>query len=216
MSSMSAPNPWHTDFQHEEAEAANPPSVWASGPHGRFTEYTVEPLNADHWPASLGKAAYHGLAGEFVHAIEDHTESDSVATLLQYVVAFGNAIGRHAFFQVEATKHYLNLYLVLVGETANARKGTSLGHVRKQFSFAAREWEEHNIDSGLSSGEGLVWAVRDSTYDKDGEIDELGVEDKRRLVVQSEFAAVLKMLGRDGNTLSALLREHGTARRSRS
>lgn len=66
----------------------------------------------------------------------------------------------------------------------------------------------------LSSGEGLVYAVRDPSdaLDEKGEPIDPGVEDKRLLVVDGEFGAALKAAQRDGNTLSAILRaawDHG-------
>ena len=53
---------------------------------------------------------------------------------------------------------------------------------------------------GLSSGEGLINEVRDP---KEG--DE-GVEDKRLLLIESEFGNPLRVLSHDGNTLSGVLR----------
>ncbi len=79
----------------------------------------------------LDSGALRGLAGDFVHLIEPHTESDPIALLIQFLVAFGNVIDRSAHFEVEATKHYCNLFAVLVGPTASARKGTSWQHARK-------------------------------------------------------------------------------------
>ena len=54
--------------------------------------------------------------------------------------------------------------------------------------------------TGLSSGEGLIWAVRDPT-DHDP-----GITDRRLLVVEPEFASVLKTASRDISTLSPTLR----------
>jgi putative DNA primase/helicase len=51
------------------------------------------------WPVMHG-AAYHGLAGEVVHTIEPHSEADPVAILLQFLAAFGNAVGPAPYYQV--------------------------------------------------------------------------------------------------------------------
>jgi hypothetical protein len=64
---------------------------------------------------------------------------------------------------------------------------------------------------GLSSGEGLIYAVRDRAEgeNKKGEkmvVDE-GVEDKRLLVLEAELAGVLKVMNREGNTLSPVIRQ---------
>jgi hypothetical protein len=58
------------------------------------------------------------------------TEADPVALLVQYLVYFGNAVGRGPYYQVENDKHYAVLFALLAGETAKARKGTSAGRNR--------------------------------------------------------------------------------------
>lgn len=163
------------------------------------------------WPKPLHEAAFHGLAGDVVRRIEPHTEADPASLLLQLLVALGNVVGRNPYFLVEANRHYLNLFVAVVGDTSKARKGTSWGHINRLFESveaqggeAYSKWKER-ILSGLSSGEGLIWVVRDPTKNANGEHDE-GVVDKRRIVIDGEFAQTLKMLSRQGNTLSTVIR----------
>jgi hypothetical protein len=162
------------------------------------------------WPKPLDEAAFHGLAGGVVRIIDPHTEADPTSVLFQFLVGLGNVVGRNPHFQVEATRHHANLFLAVVGDTSKARKGTSWGQVDRLFRLADGEaapdgWSSR-IVTGLSSGEGLIWEVRDpGGKDANGESDQ-GVSDKRRVVVDSEFAATLKMLGREGNTLSPVIR----------
>ena len=52
----------------------------------------------------------------------------------------------------------------------------------------------------MSSGEGLIAEVAD-----DGE-NESATGEKRKLIVESEFAQVMKVLAREGNTLSPVIR----------
>ena len=59
--------------------------------------------------------------------------------------------------------------------------------------------------SGLSSGEGVIWSVRDPDTRARAQADQDG-QDKRLLVLEAEFASVLKMVARDGNTLSPVIR----------
>lgn len=151
-------------------------------------------------------------------AIEPHTESDSVALLAQLLCAFGNAIGRQPHFTVDGVRQGLNLFVVLVGLTSKGRKGTAWARVKNVIEVLDSTWTRDRVQSGLSSGEGLIWAVRDpiveeEEYEKKGEthirekIVDPGVSDKRLLVVESEFASVLKMCGREGNVLSPILRQ---------
>jgi hypothetical protein len=163
---------------------------------------------ARSWP-ELAPEAMHGLAAEFVLGIAPHTEADPVALLVQFLLYFGNCIGRTAYFTVEADRHYMNLFAVLVGATSKGRKGTSAGQVGLQFAAVDPDWKAARIASGLSSGEGLIWQVRDPVEKLKGgslEVVDVGVDDKRLLCLEGEFAQVLRVLARDGNTLSAVIR----------
>ena len=119
-------------------------------------------MSQGDWPDALEEAAYYGLAGEIARAIEPHTEADPVAVLIQFLMAFGNVIGHSAHYQVEADPHYTNLFAVLVGDSAKSRKGTSWGHVRRIFGDIDPVWQRRRLKTGgLSTGEGLIWTVRD-------------------------------------------------------
>jgi hypothetical protein len=173
------------------------------------------------WPKPLAEQAFYGITGDIVRTIEPHTEADPAALLAQTLAAFGNVIGRSAYFRVEADRHCGNIFAVLVGVTAKGRKGTSLGQVRSVFENVDPEWAAPggSIVSGLSSGEGLIWNVRDAIEKrrpvrKNGQVTEYemiieddGVSDKRLFVVEAEFASPLRVMARDGNTLSAVLRD---------
>lgn len=206
-----------TDFndlaQHRGPEAVERAIAGARTPDGLSGQPGApDAPAAPEWPAALDPAALHGIAGEFVRAVEPNTEADPAAILLQFLVAFGALVGRGPHFRVEGDQHHANLFALLVGATAKGRKGTSWGRVREALELVA-EWKPHV--SGLSSGEGLKWAVRDAREEtkrsKNGEIvteivDE-GVTDKRLLVIESEFASALRAVQRQGNTLSATVRE---------
>jgi Protein of unknown function (DUF3987)/Bifunctional DNA primase/polymerase, N-terminal len=160
------------------------------------------------WPAPAKPDAFRGLAGEIVSIIEPHSEADPMALLSQFLVGFGNVIGRSAYFPVEADRHHANLFAVLVGPTSKARKGSALSHIKKVLRESDVRWADNSVLSGLSSGEGLVWAVRDPAFSKDGDkIIDVGVEDKRLLAVESEFAQPLKVMARETNILSTILRQ---------
>ena len=158
-----------------------------------------------------------GLAGRIVDAIAPHTESDPVALLLQLIVLFGNAAGSRPHFMVEADRHGLNLYMVLVGASSKGTQSTALGHVKRLFARCDPDWADHCVTSGLSSGEGLIWAVRDADGPVDGprvvpagrndKPPDAGVPDKRLLPIESEFRFDPAVLSRDGNVLSAVLRQ---------
>lgn len=176
----------------------------------------VKTPESPEWPTPPDAAAYHGLAGDIVKVIEPASEADPVAILVQTLVCFGNRIGRNAYWQVEATRHYGNEFAVIMGQTAKGRKGTSWDQAIRLFRTAddapddplnlRRSWGRECIASGLSSGEGVIHQVRDPV-EKDGETTDQGVEDKRLLVVETEFANVLKQCDRQGNILSTVIRQ---------
>ena len=157
------------------------------------------PPPPDGWPAPPDPVAYHGLAGAIAAKIAPHTEADPAAILTQLLVCCGALIGRNAYFQVEATRHHPNEFLVLVGDSAKARKGSSFDHVARLLAQADPAFPSR-LSTGLSSGEGLIWTVRDPQGQDAGAID------KRLLVIEPEFATVLKSTGRELSTLSPTLR----------
>jgi hypothetical protein len=162
------------------------------------------------WPAAPAEAAFHGPAGEFVLRTEPHSEAHPMALLAQFLVAFGTACGRGAHYQVEADRHYPNEFCVLVGPSAKGRKGSSWGHVRRALDEADPDFVHGCLASGLSSGEGLISQVRDAVDGADTDAP----ADKRRLVLEQEFAQVLKVLSREGNTLSPIVRRARSPARS--
>ena len=162
----------------------------------------VTPPPVTSWPAPLAAAAFHGPAGEFVRRLEPHTESDPAAILLQTLVAVGNVFGRTAHFMAEADRHFCNVNCVLVGNTSKGRKGTSWGRTFQMMAKIDPYWPRPV--SGLSSGEGLIYHVRDAQPDDE---DDHGIGDKRLLVMEPEFARVLQSTKRESNTLSAVIRQ---------
>jgi hypothetical protein len=153
------------------------------------------------WPR-YASAALYGLAGEFARLVGPHTEADLIALLVQFIVAFGNAVGRSLYAMADGAKHSLWLNALIIGVSSKARKGSAWNRVKQFFQLVDPAWANNDhIRSGLTSGEGLVWHVRDPIYKRD-ELDDKGITDKRLLLVETEFASVLRVLGREGNTLS--------------
>ncbi len=171
------------------------------------------------WPKPLDNDAYHGVAGDVVRTVEPFTEADPAAVLVHFLIMAGNAIGRGPFCRVGAVEHRCNLFGVLVGNTSRGRKGTAESDVRRVLRAADTDWTSNRIQSGLSSGEGLIHAVRDARMEEEPvkekgrvvdyqmvRVDE-GVQDKRLMVIEAEFASTLRVMARDGNILSAVVRQ---------
>ena len=182
------------------------------------------------WPEPMRKEAFHGLAGEFVATVLPTTEADPHGLLLQVLAACGNIVGRGPLVVADHAIHAAVLWVVLIGMTAKARKGTSWWCVRDLLSRVDPFWLSTRVTGGLSTGEGLVFQIRDPRRDKkkakkgeEGDADEdgmvtvvvdQGVLDKRLVVLETEFAQPFKTMQREGNTLGIVLRnvwDHGTA-----
>jgi hypothetical protein len=159
----------------------------------------------------LVEEAFHGPLGEFVCRVEPETEADPAAVLVQLLVAFGNAAGRHAYWKVGPKRHYANLYACLVGPTATGRKGSAWSWVEHLMARCDSEWSRRCVAGGLSSGEGLVYAVRDPVTrpNPDGteRVIDAGAVDKRLMAAEEEFGQTLRASGRQGSILSMVLRQ---------
>jgi hypothetical protein len=165
----------------------SPRSLWSHG---------EEP-----WP-TLEEAALHGIAGRVVRTLDPHTEADPAGLLFSFLTAAGNIIGLGPHAIAEAMPHPARLFTVLVGQTSKARKGSALAQIRRLLDLVDQTWAAGCILPGLASGEALIAEVRDGTGD-----DDLGVADKRRLVEEPELARLLAVAGRQGSTLSHIIRD---------
>lgn len=163
------------------------------------------------FPKPMAAAAYHGLAGMFVHSVEKDTEACPEVLLVSFLAAFGSAVGRGPFFRIEDDEHGVNLFVAIVGKSAKGRKGTSWRRVRKVFAAADPKWAADRVVSGLRSGEALIDAVRDQRVKLNGkgepELLDEGVADKRLLVLEEELASVLRLMQREGSTISPVVRQ---------
>ena len=170
------------------------------------------------WPDPMPDAAFYGLAGEVVAAILPSTEAAREAILINFLVAFGAMAGRGPYTIAGNARHGVNLFGVLTGATSGGRKGTSQAAISSLLCQVDSDFMKNKTPGGLSTGEGLIWAVRDPIYRPkkrrpgepdtgESEIEIEGIDDKRLLVVETELGQTLQVLKREGNTLSAILRQ---------
>ena len=185
-------------------------NIWELQPAPPPQPEPPQQAESEAWP-EMDRAAYYGLAGDFVRTLEPHTEADPAGLLIQFLIAFGNIVGSSPFYKVEEDKHRANLFALLVGDSARGRKGTGAGRVRSLSQVTDDLWSKERNVSGLSSGEGLISSVRDKVVkwnakDRSEEIIDPGVSDKRLLVTEAEFAGTLSVMERSGNNLSPNIR----------
>jgi hypothetical protein len=170
------------------------------------------------WPV-LAPEALYGLPGDIVRAIDPYTEADSASVLIHVLVPFGSLIGSSPHAAVQNDLHPARIFAVVIGESSKGRKGTSWSAPREVFRKVDSKWSEERTRSGLSSGEGLIYHVRDELrktapvkkggriIDYEQEIVDAGESDKRLLCIESEFSNMLKIMAREGNSLSGVVRQ---------
>ncbi|MBD8607565.1 DUF3987 domain-containing protein [Aeromicrobium sp. CFBP 8757] len=151
----------------------------------------------------LQPPALDGLAGEIVTALQPLTEATPAAMLGTILATFGVMAGRHAHVCVGAKQHFPNIYVVVIGSTAKARKGTSAAAVRPILLQADDPSDPffpgHQL-TGVQSGEALIRAVAQSGDSS------TPVPDQRTYVYEEEYGRLLAAAGRKDATLSATLR----------
>jgi len=142
----------------------------------------------------LQDVALYGITGEIVRRHHGVTEADPAAILAQLLASVGSLIGPGPFFLADGARHHLNLFTVICGRTAKARKGTSWARVKNVLSEIDDLWLSTRVKSGVVSGEGITQVFNDD-------------DDRRLLLIESEFGQVLQAMKREGNTVSMLLRQ---------
>jgi Bifunctional DNA primase/polymerase, N-terminal len=152
---------------------------------------------APEWPKPMESQAFCGVAGDFVRLMEPNTEADPTALLANFLVCCGWLFGREAWAIADGKKHYPVEFALTTGATGSGRKGTATGRVREVLE-GVDPFFSACVLSGLSSGEGLIKGV--SATDGRTEV-------RRYLAVLPEFASLLSVMTRQGNTMSAVLRE---------
>ncbi len=168
------------------------------------------------FPSPMGDEAFIGPAGAAVRALAAQVEANQEAVLIQLLLFLGSVVGDGPRFRVSATWHHTNENLIVVGQTSRSRKGTGRDVAMSLLEMVDPEWQGECVKSGATSGEGIVAKVRDETRrkarskeigdDNNEVVSDEGVEDKRLLLDEAEFSAVLKVASREGNTLSDRLR----------
>ncbi|MBA2704621.1 MAG: DUF3987 domain-containing protein, partial [Blastocatellia bacterium] len=161
-------------------------------------------------PKNLEPEALYGLAGDVVRAIEPHTEAHPAALLFSFLTRAGCTFGPKAHVYRDGGRHAGNEFTCLVGTSGVSRKGTAGRRIEEVFKYGEdHQYKKNNTINcnwtilstchGLGSGESLVASLCD-------EEGALGADDLRRLVMEEEFSKVLKVMRREGSTLSENLR----------
>ena len=166
----------------------------------------ITALPITNFTPTLAPEALHGLAGRITRLIEPYSEADPAAILAHVLIAAGNVVGRGPHALVEQTIHPCNEFAVLTGLTSKGRKGQAWSSSRWLFAQVDEGWTNARIRTGLSSGEGVIYQVRDAheeeepikekgrVVDYQRVVVDPGEPDKRLFIIEPELASVLKRI----------------------
>lgn len=203
---------WQTRRNHLPIQVKTAVEKFASSKGATDTK-----IETPDWP-TLSKKALPGIAGEFVHLATKNSEADPAAVLATFLVRFGVDVGAGPHMMVGDTAHRCRLASVLVGDSSKARKGTSGKPVKRLFKipptdeFGEFYQPAHSENATFSTGEGIIYLIRDEIKKYDDKeqqwvVTDPGIDDKRLFIIDEEFAGVMANTKREGNTLSMIIRQ---------
>lgn len=157
-------------------------------------------------------ACLYGLIGDIARAGSATTEANPFAIALNCMAYLSAAIGRGAYTYIGNSRHHCRINGLHVGRTGIGRKGDAASLVHR-LDMTIKATDEAKGDTiapqvhsgGLSTREGLALMIHDGWTQGKNEVE--AIHDKRLWVIESEFVNVLMQSKRDGNTLSAALRD---------
>lgn len=188
---------------------SNVVNLYESGNHN-----TIEVEEAPSEFPIPDSGCYYGVAGQFALEACQRSEADPIGVLIHLLTWAGAYFGSKATLRLGDVEAPPRLFSV-TASSAGGGKGTAAAPVRKlMLDYVNLHLRKVGLppalykDGPMSSGEGLAWAVRDpaDTDDEDGNPTDKGVADKRLMILEEEFAAVLQAARREGNTVSAAIR----------
>ena len=153
-------------------------------------------------------ACLYGLVGDVARAGSATTEANPYAVAANFIAYMGCAVGRGPYMAIGNTWHHARMFMLHIGRSSRGRKGDATKPTAR-IDAALRKLrldiapQVHT--GGLSSREGLVFLIHDGY--KNGKDEVAPILDKRLLVIESEFVNVLQQSKREGNTLSAAIRD---------
>jgi len=120
----------------------------------------------------LANEALHGIAGEIVRVATSDSEAHPAAVLLTALAHVATSFGRARYYRVGDTVHHARIYAAIVGASARARKGTSVEPVKRIMKAVEQIGGKvlvARVSPGpFSSGEGLLYSVRDGSEEPAG------------------------------------------------
>ena len=150
----------------------------------------------------------YALVGDVARAGSENTEANPYAIAAAFMTYLSAAIGRGPYLTIGDDWHHARLFTLHVGRSGIGRKGTATKpplRIAKAVQQIDERLSPQIHRGGLSTREGLALMIHDGWTHGKEEVP--AILDKRLWVLESEFSNVLHQGKRDGNTLSAALRD---------
>ena len=161
------------------------------------------------------KSMLYGFVGEIALEAANGKEVNEYAAFMYLLTALSANFGRDIYLPIGDSYHHSRLFCLHLGRSAKGRKGETMKLVDRILEKATEIDIKNNHSNeivcvthkgGLSTREGLISLIHDG-INLGAKNEEPAINDKRMLVIESEFANVLHQSKRDGNTLSAAIRD---------
>ena len=193
----------------------------------RVPDRTVQ-AELDRWEADTGEGfsiptpklrreAYYGILGEVAWAGSANTEAVPAALAINTLARFCATLGNAPYIAIGDDRRALRPFAIIAGPTGKGRKGYSAKLPERIYSLVDQRLGcPLRCETSASSGEGLVWMVRDEKrvfVDGKEVVEDPGIIDKRVLLEVSEFAGVLAQAKRETSVLTSTLRDAWDGRR---
>lgn len=144
--------------------------------------------------------ARHGLVGHYLDLLDGQTEAGLAAVGALVLVHLGTLIGRRAAARIGPHRQHANLYALVIGESSTGAKGSAEDAAERLTDRVDPSFFLRHAMGGFGSGEALVDAIRDTKSDEEP-------NEKRRVINESEFSAVLRVARREASILSEIVRQ---------
>lgn len=148
----------------------------------------------------LSSTARYGLVGRYLELLEGQSEAGLGAVGAIVLTQLGTIIGRRAGIVIGPYRHHANLFSLVIGDTSTGGKGSADDAAELLVEAVQPAFFVRHAIGGFGSGEALVDAIRDTDGDEQP-------KEKRRIVHEREFSAVLRVARRESSILSEIIRQ---------
>jgi hypothetical protein len=177
-------------------------------------EFPVLPLKLKVGPTWDDDVMY-GICGDIVRKAAEFCEAHPAGMYLDLLVSLGNLIGREPYFNISATQHHANEFVVRVGDSSISRKGTGRDAVNEVLKMVDANWYTGCVKNGFGSAESIINQIRDDSVQsvrkrKNNTFENVvvpGVKDKRLMIREGELASIFQLAGKPESRADIVLRD---------